>query len=436
MIRPVLALYAISILAVNPVRADADDTAALRKITVDTTVTFRNLRPLSGVAGVPAAQFARDAHIDWVRTGMDARIFPDVNADPENAKSYDFAQADRSVGAIKSMGAEPLFVLGENLCAARDSAVDADKCALIVRHLVLHYHRTIRYWEIWNEPDLKSSWAGSAGRYYELYEKTARAIRAADDSAFVGGPAIYGALNAGAYREDFIDYVRLHRLPLDFFSWHIVDTNDPYDFVSAARILRSILDARGFGSAKNVLDGWNADLSNRDMSAAARAAFAASSLIYMLGGPVDAQTYAWSDGGFRGGAAPPDPAGHALIAFGSMKATPILVQTEGGDEAGLAVLAGRSPDRRSVQILISNYEIPAQYREIRANGDKVAYHDNGGYDATVVLGAPGKYRVKRFRISDSANFTLVDQSVQSGPNIHLQAALPPPAVEFIEISGP
>jgi len=435
MTRIVLALYLIAILAANPVRADSDDSPALRKITVDTTITFRNLRPLSGVNGVPAAEFARNARIDLIRTDMDARIFPDVNADPENPKNYDFAQADRLVGAIKSMGAEPLFRIGENLCAV-DSSVDANKCAQIVRHVVLHFRRAIRYWEIWNEPDLKASWAGSAGQYYALYDRTARAIQSADDAALVGGPAIYGSLNAGTYREDFIDYVRLHRLPLDFFSWHILDANDPYDFVSAARILRAILDARGFGSAKNILDGWNADLSNHDMSAAARAAFAASSLIYMLGGPIDAQTYSWADTAFRGGAGAPDPVGHALIAFGSMKATPILVEASGGDDTGLAVLAGRSPDHRSVQILISNYQIPLEHREIRVNGDRVAYHDNGGYDATVILGAPGKYRVKRYRISDSANFMLVDQSSQSGPSIHLQAVLPPPGIEFIVISGP
>ena len=62
------------------------------------------------------------------------------------------------------------------------------------------------------------------------------------------------------------------------------------------------------------------------------------------------------------------------------------------------------------------------------------YHDNGGYDATINLPTPGKYRVKRYRINDSSNFALVDQSTQIGPSIHLQAALPPPGVELIVIS--
>jgi hypothetical protein len=43
--------------------------------------------------------------------------------------------------------------------------------------------------------------------------------------------------------------------------------------------------------------------------------------------------------------------------------------------------------------------------------------------------------VKRHRISESSNFALVDQSLQIGPSIHLQAALPPPGVELIVITA-
>jgi hypothetical protein len=43
--------------------------------------------------------------------------------------------------------------------------------------------------------------------------------------------------------------------------------------------------------------------------------------------------------------------------------------------------------------------------------------------------------VKRYRISDSSNFALVDQTTQTGPSIHLQAALPPPGIELIVITA-
>ncbi len=64
------------------------------------------------------------------------------------------------------------------------------------------------------------------------------------------------------------------------------------------------------------------------------------------------------------------------------------------------------------------------------------YHDNGGYDADDHPAAPGQVSGEALSDQRSAmNFALVDQSVQTGTTIHLQAALPPPGVEFIVISA-
>jgi len=446
-------------LAAGAASAWADESAA-RQLSIDATVTMGALRPLNGVQAEDAqgAAFYRAAHVDLVRipdgTGagdIDA-IFPDMSADVENPKSYNFAPADRLVGSIRSSGAEPLFRIGRSANAGGEPPADLDKWAQIVRHVVLHYNaawakgfrHAIRYWEIWNAPDNKRSWSGSPADYYRLYDKTARAIQAADPDALVGGPAISKPLIAGDYREKFIDFVRVNRLPLDFFSWHFyaLDSNDPYVFVTIARQLRTLLDAHGFGSAKNVLDEWNADPADEDSDNAAQAAFAASSLIYMLGGPIDAQTYRRNAASVRLGDGEADAVGSALGAFGALNSTPLLIRCTGGDDAGFAVVAGRSKDNRLVQILISNYQVASKYTHPRDNWDTslperrtLQYADNGGYDATVSLPASGKYQVKRYRLSDSSNFALLDQRIESGPSIHLQSALPPPAVELIVISA-
>jgi xylan 1,4-beta-xylosidase len=432
----------------------------LRQITIDAAVTVGALRPLSGIqaaAGLDGTALYRAARIDLIRTddvrasAASEAIFPDMGADAENPKSYHFAPTDRVIASIMAAGAEPLFRIGSIVGATADPPADIDKFAQIARHVVLHYnqgwnkgfHHAIRYWEIWNEPDSKLLWRGSPQEYYALYDKTARAVRSADDSALIGGPALSKPLIAGAYREQFLDFVRVNRLPLDFFSWHFftVDSNDPYAFVTIARELRSMLDARGLGSTRNVLDAWNVDPAEQDVSKAARASFTASALLYMLGGPIDAQSFYRVDAQLLGNGVP-DEVGHALSAFGALKSTPILVRTAGGDEAGFAVAAGRSADRRVVQILISNYQIAAKYLRPRDNWDTtlperrtLQYHDNGGYDATINLPAAGKYQVKRYRISESSNFALVDQSLKIGPSIHLQAALPPPGVELIVITA-
>jgi xylan 1,4-beta-xylosidase len=453
-------LAAVVLFAMGVRQAGAEDLAA-RQISIDATVTVGALRPLNGVQAEDAqgAAFYRAAHVDLVRIpdGVGAgdidAIFPDMSADVENPKSYNFAPTDRLVGSIRSGGAEPLFRIGRSAGAGGEPPADLDKWAQIVRHVVLHYNGAwdkgfrygIRYWEIWNAPDAKQFWNGSAADYYRLYEKTARAIQAADPAALVGGPALSKPLIAGDYREKFIDFVRLNHLPLDFFSWHFyaVDSNDPYVFVTIARQLRTILDAHGFGSAKNVLDEWNADPADEDTRNAAQAAFAASSLIYMLGGPVDAQTYRRAAAAVRlSSSGTVDAVGSALGAFGSLKSTPLLIRSTGGDDSGFAVLAGRSKDNRLVQILISNYEVASKYLGPRNNWDTtlperraLQYFNNGGYDATVTLPAPGKYQVKRYRISDSNDFALLDQRIETGPSIRLQGALPPPGIEFIVIGA-
>jgi xylan 1,4-beta-xylosidase len=449
---------ATAFIAIGAARAWGDEPAA-RQISIDATLTVGALRPLNGMQAEDAqsSAFYRTAHVDLVRipdgsgAGDIDAIFPDMSADAENPKSYNFAAADRLIASIRSGGAEPLFRLGRSASAGADPPADFDKWAQIVKHVVLHYNAAwdrgfrygIRYWEVWNAPDSKQFWSGSPAEYYRLYEKTAQAIEAADPAALVGGPALSKPLIAGDYREKFMDFVRLNRLPLDFFYWHFyaVDSNDPYVFVTIARQLRTILDARGFGSAKNVLDEWNGDPADQDLSNTARAAFAASSLIYMLGGPVDAQSYRRAPAPVsRGGAA--DAVASTLGAFGALKSTPVLIRTTGGDDAGFAIVAGRSKDNRLFQILISNYQIAAKYLHPRDNWDTtlperrtIQYVNNGGYDAMVNLPGPGKYQVKRYRIGDSGNLALLDQRIETGPNIRLQAALPPPAVELIVISA-
>jgi hypothetical protein len=457
-------LAAVFLFALGAAPALAQDpgaqVSAARKIDIDATVTVGALRPLNGVQANDAlgAAFYRKARVDLVRipdaagAGNIDAIFPDMNADAENPKSYNFAPTDELMKSIRSGGAEPLFRIGRSAAAAGEPPADLDKWAQVVRHVVLHYNAKwargfrygIRYWEIWNAPDSKQSWNGTALDYYRLYDKTARAIQAADPSAQVGGPAISKPLIVGNYREKFIDFVRLNDLPLDFFSWHFyaVDSNDPYTFVTIARQLRIILDARGFGSARNVLDEWNADPADADMSGAARAAFTVSSLIYMLGGPIDAETYSAAAPVPPFGAAT-DAVGAALGAYGALKGSPLLIRAGGGDTAGLAVVAGKSKDNRLVQILISNYQIASKYLgSPRDNWDTtlperrtVQYSNNGGYEATITLPSSGKYQVKRYRISDTSAFALVDQRDETGPSISLQAALPPPAVELIVISA-
>jgi xylan 1,4-beta-xylosidase len=474
-----------------------DEAAKLRPVTVTTEVSG-TLRPFNGATGAPGAEFAgrpeeakidiseayKRARIDLIRThdafgagDIDAKfgaaknlpvsipaerdalnIFPDMSADAGDAKSYNFGPTDRLIASIKGVGAETIFRIGRSIGADPTPPADLDKYAQIVRHIVLHYnqgwdngfHDDLRYWEVWNEPDFRVFWTGTPQQYYDLYEKVALAIKAADPKTLIGGPTISKPLDATPYREGFLDFVRAKKLPLDFFVWHYytMDSNDPQTLVDIGKEIRSILDAHGFRSTKNVLDEWNVDLFDRDLTKAGRAAFAVTSLIYMLNAPIDLQAYYRADPSFRTADGKPDALGSALTAYGMMKDTPMLLKTSGSDDAGFGVLAGRSKDGRVIQVLISNYQIAAKSLGARPNGDvlnipnimditlpprrSLTYHDNGGYDLSVGVPA-GRYLVTRYRISDTQNFTQVDQTSRSGPQLRLQSPLPAPGIEFVKI---
>jgi hypothetical protein len=137
-----------------------------------------------------------------------------------------------------------------------------------------------------------------------------------------------------------------------------------------------------------------------------------------------------------------------------MNRTPLRLATSGGDDQGFSVEAGRSRNQEEVRVLLANYEIPPQdqgpFPPFIVNNNftipgiatftlldrrPVTYADNNGYDLTVngLHGNGRRYLVSRYRVDDSHNLTLVDQTLQRGRRINLSATLPAPAVELVVI---
>ena len=480
--------------------------AGLRRITVDAAKVERRFHSLQGVNGAPAPGFHkpirfqfggwnvpeetdatpgyRQARIDLIRThdaygpgDIDATfpdapntlidsartalsLFPNPDADPNDPKSYNFGPTDKLLASIKGVGAEVIFRLGRSEGSNVDVPKDFDRYAEVARHIVLHYndgwangfHYGIRYWEIWNEPDLgRLFWGGTAPQYFSLYEKMARAVKKADRRALVGGPAISRPNDTGnPWLDDFLKYVRAKKLPLDFYSWHwyATDSADPQDFVRVAQSIRTRLDKHGFRKTLSMVNEWNYGLMEPLPSDLHRASFITSSLIYMQRAPIDVAALYRADNVFGPKGTTPHKTGYALIALGRMKDTPQLLNTSGADDRGLAVQAARSNDGDTVQVLISNYQIPAEFigprkgRNVLAVGNEfsvdllprrtVSYADNRGYDLIIDhLQAGQAYTIERYRISAADDLSLVDTSMGTGPSIHLYATLPPPAIELV-----
>jgi xylan 1,4-beta-xylosidase len=98
------------------------------------------------------------------------------------------------------------------------------------RHLVGRYgiqEVSKWYFEVWNEPNL-DFWAGipAQASYWELYDHTARALKAVDVRLRVGGPATAQA----AWVDAMIAHATQFNVPLDFVSTHVYG-NDTADNV-------------------------------------------------------------------------------------------------------------------------------------------------------------------------------------------------------------
>jgi len=200
-----------------------------------------------------------------------------------------------------------------------------------------------------------------------------------------------------------------------------------------------------------MLNEWNYGLIEPGPSDLQRAAFITSSLLYLQDAPVDISAIYRADNVFGPKGTTPLKTGHALIAMGRMQDTPVRLQTTGGDDDGFAVQAGRSKNGDTVQVLISNYQIPSEFLGARKGPNvltvgtefsvtllerrSVKYEKNSGYDLTVDRLERGRpYRIERYRLTAQNDMTLVDTSIGTGPAIHLVGTLAPPGIERVVLT--
>jgi xylan 1,4-beta-xylosidase len=101
--------------------------------------------------------------------------------------------------------------------------------AAFARHLIDRYgidEVATWYFEVWNEPNI-GFWGGRPNRptYFELYDHTARALKAVSTRLRVGGPSTAQA----AWASDFIEHCRQNGVPVDFVSSHVYANDTTQD---------------------------------------------------------------------------------------------------------------------------------------------------------------------------------------------------------------
>src|SRR5579884_515154 len=411
--------------------------------------------------------------IGVVKAGNWSIIFPDWNADPEKPESYRFGPTDKVIAAIRESGAEVYYRIGRSWGANTDPPADYDKFADIVKHIAMHYnqgwangfHDNIRYWEFWNEPE--GFWGGTPEQFYSLYEKTVRALKSVDPNLMAGGDGQASPHGVSPWREGLLDYCAAHHVPLDFFSWHTyaLSSADPYDVVRLGREVRHSLDVHGFLHAESIRSEWNLSYDYTiqeaaELQSAHNAAFVGAVLTYLQDAPIDHAHFYRGDAAWmglfdlNGGYYKP---AYVFKAMGQMLSTPVRLAVTGADTFGFAVLAGKSEDGKTVQILISNYAKPANFkprpmitapesidptrsplwdrypRTPLPDRTDIVYRDNAGYDLSIANLPWGKaaFTVMRYRISARQSLDLVEDRTTDGPSLTLSNPLPVDTVELI-----
>lgn len=285
----------------------------MAKITVDFSERLGKIKPVNGVGQAPTHNllthnfhYLTEAAIPYSRLHdfliMTAHcnpldvpgMFPDFDKDPYDPASYDFAFADVIVKGLVDAGVEPFWRLGvtfENFTAVKGYNVfppkDFKKWAQICEGVIRHYtegwadgyHFNIEHWEIWNEPDNfetypdNNAWAGTKEEYYEMYDVTAKHLKACFPHLKVGGYSSCGfyaltesGSNAGncsprheyfiEFFDGFLDYIKERGTPLDFFSWHSYPEKLE-NLRTYARYARRRLDDAGYKSTTTSLNEWN-----------------------------------------------------------------------------------------------------------------------------------------------------------------------------------
>ena len=376
----------------------------MSEITVDFASPLGALKPLHGVNNGPInfggmlnnSHRYRELGVPWVRLHdpnwphpreVDVpQIFPDFDADPDDPASYCFGPTDDYLRAILDTGAKIIYRLGtsiEHYPRRRYTHPPADfgKWAKICLGIVRHYTEgwadgipnAVEYWEIWNEADIgKPMWSGAYDQYLELYRVTVTALKAHNPALKVGGPV--GAMLETADLVRFMAFCRDHRLPLDFYSWHLY-ARKPEELVNHAVRIRRLLDEHGFAGVPTLLTEWNylpagwEILCSQDefmrreqferLKSEEGAAFCASVLIRMQDAPIDIMNYydgqavTWFCGLFDYYGAP-QKTFYAFKAFKELLAYPERVAAS-CDIPGVDVLAARSADGLSGALLLANF---------------------------------------------------------------------------------
>jgi xylan 1,4-beta-xylosidase len=167
--------------------------------------------------------------------------------DAQEQPIYNFSYVDQVYDGLLENGVRPFVELSfmpkklaasqilhafwykQNVAPPKDYGKWDDLITQLMKHLVDRYgidEVSKWYFEVWNEPNI-DFWGGDPKQatYFELYDHTARAIKAVSPRLRVGGPSTAQA----AWADVFIKHCADNNVPVDFVSSHVYGNDKSED---------------------------------------------------------------------------------------------------------------------------------------------------------------------------------------------------------------
>jgi hypothetical protein len=332
-------------------RVDARSEGGTRDGTVDASVSVDSGDEGHGGGALPATFFSMtineqgSSHLPTVPFGGlrlwdTTAVWPLLNT---ASGVYDFTELDAWLAEAEAAGVDVIFTFGRTPawassrptescsygmgCAAPPSDIASGDTILksfttaLVNHSVASTTSQIKYYEIWNEPDLSGTWSGTAAELVTIGQDITAIVHALDKSALVVGPSpstgnAYGIHFLPAYYAaggaPYQDVVGMHGYLYDGSTFATV----PEGIVETITQLRLLMSANGVGDLPIFFTegDWGGAPNDSAMTDDEKVAYLARDYLLMwMNGVARFYWYAWDNSGwgtlFQGGTT--EPAGTA-----------------------------------------------------------------------------------------------------------------------------
>lgn len=215
--------------------------------------------------------------IPWENPGMQLvdihHIFPNFKADANDPEQYYFKQTDDYIRQCRALRSDVLYRLGPSIehsleCYHIFPPEDEEKWIQICINIIRHYNEgwadgfgwDIRYWEIWNEPNLHGyMWKGSDQAFFSFYSKVSQALKKRFPHLKIGGAGLADCnyeSEQPTYLDEFLGHCQRSGAVLDFFSVHRYSA-ELSGLLSLPDLLKDKLSENGFPDSEIIIDEWH-----------------------------------------------------------------------------------------------------------------------------------------------------------------------------------